>query len=326
MSVYYEGESFAEAYQQLMDTVYNDPCYVCSPRGQEVRELIAPTIRVMNPIDRFYTTEARSTPMRYVLGELLWYFSKSAEVEDIVQYSKFWRNITNERSDMTGILRQGQVNSNYGLLLHDVNDAVWDVKNKTGGTNKTVTVPITQWEWALRSMVRDPDTRQAIMHVNRPLHQHDWAKDFPCTMSIQMLLREESLHSVVHMRSNDLIFGLTFDFPLFSMFQETFKANLESLTGREYKLGHLTLMAGSSHIYEKDFETVEAMLGEGIKSMGPVVPLDPVPWQANWKNDDPEDHILFYQSNDFRKLVEQFYDGEGPFEYDGEIYRELSAL
>lgn len=316
MSVYYEGESFAEAYHQLLDTVFNDPNHVCSPRGQEVRELIAPTIRVMNPIDRFYTTEARSTPMRYVLGELLWYFSKSNSLDDIAQYSKFWRNITNEWSEMNGFMVQGQVNSNYGRLLGDCPDACWMSGDRE--------LSISQWEWALRSMIKDPDTRQAIMHINRPSHQHDWVKDFPCTMSIQMFLRDESLHSVVHMRSNDLIFGLTFDFPLFSMFQETFKANLESLTGRKYKLGHLTLMAGSSHIYERDFETVGAMLEEGIKSAGPACPLDPAPWQAEW-TDDGQEEILFYESNDFRKLVEQHYNGEGPFEYDGEIYRELSS-
>jgi len=266
MSVYFEGYSFAEVYQQLLYACLINPDAVCKPRGMEIRELISPSIRVLNPLDRFYTSMPRSTPMRYAAGEFLWYFSLRNDPEFIVKYSSFWNQLKNETS--AGPLNEGKLNSSYGELTMGPNwkDASWGKEQ------------ITQWEWALWSIRRDSDSRQAIIHVNRPAHQVSWIKDFPCTILFQFLLRDNKVHMIVTMRSNDLIKGLTFDFPMFSFFQEQFRADLQSLVGGSLELGHLTLTAGSSHIYSRDFVMVNEMLESGIDSMGPIAPLTPTPF------------------------------------------------
>lgn len=270
MSHFIEGRSFAEAYAKLLTILLEKPDHVCKPRGMEIKELIAPTIRITDPTDRLYTSAARSTPMKYLAGEFLWYFSGRHDPEFITKYSAFWNQIKNTESGSSGI-DDGMLNSSYGrLAFHQVwADASWNG------------VPITQWEWSLRSIVRDIDTRQAIVHINRPAHQVDWIKDFPCTMHFQFLVRDGKLHMVVGMRSNDVIKGTTFDIPMFGFFQETMLHNLHQL-GQEMNrpdlegltLGHLTLVANSSHLYERDYGLAKAMLeGEGIKSLGGSEPL-----------------------------------------------------
>jgi thymidylate synthase len=247
-----------------------------------VREIIAPTLRILDPTDRLYTSPVRSTPMKYLAGEFLWYFQGRNDVGFIAEYSSFWKQITNDRSGKG--LEEGKVNSSYGHLLFgsEWDDAMWEGR------------PVSQWEWALRSMVKDPDTRQAIMHINRPNHQQDWVKDFPCTLSLQMLLRDGKVHCVAHMRSNDLVKGTTFDVPMFGFFQETFVHHLNALSGRDpVGLGHLTLVANSSHLYDRDLNLVKGMLEGGITSLGGSQPLYEPPFEMCI-----EDGEWFFRTND----------------------------
>lgn len=285
MSTFIYGDTFAHAYERLLEMCYSAPDYTSKPRGMEVKELISPSIRVRNPRNRFYKSNARSTPMRYCAGEFLWYFGLRNDAPFIAKYSAFWNSIKNSAS--TEMLEENTVNSSYGMLAMDNRwaDAHW------GGLSTT------QWNWALRSLIRDNDSRQAIVHINRPAHQHEWVKDFPCTMHMQFFLREGRLHLVVTMRSNDLIKGLTFDFPMFSFFQEQFLSDLKARSEQEGKpivaeLGHLTLTAGSSHIYDRDYDLVKSMLEEGLKPNGdyplqaPIVALNPhgpsPQWEIDW--------------------------------------------
>lgn len=254
MSAFIEEETFARAYSRLLELAMRRPDSVTSPRGMEVVELIAPAIRVTRPSSRFYASAARSTPMRYAAGEFVWYFGRRCDAGFISKYSSFWNGLRNPKGG--SVMTEGEVNSSYGHLAFNVTDVRWNGE------------PVSQWTWALLSMARDPDTRQAIVHVNRPGHQEEWVKDFPCTMSFQFLRRGGAVHMVVHMRSNDLIKGLTFDFPMFSLFHETFVHNLRSLD-LESAVGHLTLVAGSSHVYERDYALVEQMLSGGITELEP---------------------------------------------------------
>lgn len=280
--MFIESRSFAEGYASLLRALVEKPDSVCAPRGQGVREIIAPTLRILDPTDRLYMSAVRSTPMRYLAGEFLWYFQARNDAEYIAEFSSFWKLIRNDRS--ADGLEQGKVNSSYGHLLFGDgwDDATWEGR------------PVSQWEWALRSMVRDPDTRQAILHINRPNHQQDWVKDFPCTLSLQMLLRDGKVHCIAHMRSNDVVKGTSFDVPMFGFFQETFVHHLNALSGRDpVGVGHLTLIANSSHLYDRDLNLVKGMLEGGITSMGGSLPLYQPPIEIS-----VEDGEWFLRTND----------------------------
>ena len=232
--------------------------------------------------------------MKYAAGEFMWYFSGDRSIDFIMKYSRFWGNITNEKTDGS-LTVAGGVNSNYGHLAMVHPDASW----------KGHHVP--QWVWALESMIKDPDTRQAIIHINRPDHQHDWIKDFPCTLSFQFFLRDDKLHAVYTMRSNDLIFGLSFDFPMFAYFQEVFLHNLKTLDDRfkDVELGHITITAGSSHIYERDYDVVEKM----IDNLSPVAPV-PLERSPVIAIRDADGHVNLNLSFSFTELIRFAEDKE----------------
>jgi thymidylate synthase len=282
MSLFIDSHCFADAYRELLDALVNRPDFVCRPRGMEVKELIAPTIRITDPTDRLLKSDARSTPIKYMSGEFLWYFSGRHDPEFITKYSAFWNQIKNPKPVVGVDVHEGKVNSSYGRLSFSSvwSDASWEGRG------------ITQWEWAIRSIARDIDTRQAIVHINRPSHQVDWIKDFPCTMHFQFLVRGNALHMVVGMRSNDVVKGTTFDIPMFGFFQETMLHHLRSAHElipsapkelRSLTLGHLTLTANSSHLYERDYETARMMLDGGISGEGSE-PLYEPPFY--WASDD----------------------------------------
>lgn len=144
--------------------------------------------------------------------------------------SKFWSKIAN---------LDGTINSNYGYL--------------TGGLCDTPD-GWTQWEWAKMSLQRDPDTRQAVMHFNRPRHQIFGIKDFPCTISGTFLIREGRLEYSVLMRSQDIIKGMPYDLPFF-MSQQIRMASELGVT-----VGMYTHFVHSLHVYERDLDKVERMI------------------------------------------------------------------
>lgn len=286
MSEFIETTTFADAYARLLGLIYENPDHVSSPRGQEVREVIAPTIRVLDPTSFLYESEARSTPMRYLAAEFVWYFAKKDDVSFISDFSSMWERLRNPdgASSPDGAVIPNQVNSNYGRLTMGLADARW------GGE------PASQWEWAVQSILADPDTRQAVLHINRPSHQFEGVRDFPCTMFLQFILRDGKLDLVASMRSADCIFGTSFDVPMFCLMQQTMAHNLRSL-GVRAELGHFTLTASSWHIYQRDYETVEKMLSGGIRpsSTSGVVPspIDVVKWPGS---------LLFSDSKYLRAL------------------------
>jgi thymidylate synthase len=312
MTIFITADTFAEAYDRLLGLCFHEPDAICRPRGMEVRELISPAIRVLNPLDKLYTSPVRSTPMRYLAGEFVWYFAQRNDAEFISRYSAFWNQIKNRNgvildpapapgtAKFYDVIPPGSVNSSYGHLMMAVRDARW-----AGGR------AISQWVWALESMLKDPDTRQAVLHVNRPGHQHDWIRDFPCTMSLQFLLRDGKLNLVVHMRSNDLIMGLTYDFPMFAFFQEVFMYHLNKLrtdSGKDpIQLGHLTLFAGSSHIYDRNYAMVEGMLGNLRPVEGMTVPLGVSPVFVERRGED-----LVLGKSEALEWLERTADGLDP--------------
>jgi thymidylate synthase len=75
--------------------------------------------------------------------------------------------------------------------------------------------------------------------------------DFMCTNSVQYLVRNDKVHAVVQMRSNDAIFGYKND----RAWQEHVLNKVAQDTG--YAQGDIIWNAGSLHIYSRHFGLVE---------------------------------------------------------------------
>lgn len=167
-------------------------------------------------------------------AELLWYFSGVNTIDFIKPYASMWDIIKNA---------DGTVNSAYGHLL-------FTEKNEYG---------FTQFEWALKSLIKDKDSRQAFMHFNKPHHQYFENKDQVCTLIGIFHIRNNKLHFTIDMRSNDAVLGFMTDFAFFNILHQQMLLHLHAAYPT-LTLGSYTHISHSMHIYERNFKLVEEML------------------------------------------------------------------
>ena len=225
-------QSFTHCYLSLVRNVYENPAYEASPRGHKVKEILGASFTILNPRDRIPYVVGRKFSTTYMVAELLWYLSGNNETEWISKYSAFWKNISDDGTT---------ANSAYGARLFQRHPSI-----AQGRFN--------QWEYVINELTRDPDSRRAIMHLRVPDDSIDAKLDVPCTLALQFFIRDGKLHQVANMRSSDVIFGIAYDIPAFTMFQELLANELG------VDIGTYTHTSNSLHIYERHFEMAEEIL------------------------------------------------------------------
>jgi len=237
---------------------------VAKPRGTETRELLNYNITLIDPRNRVITFPERNVNTRYLLGEFIWYLSASSKPEGILPYSKFWANITNSGSHKN--YEAGTINSNYGTRLFGFSGLPAFTKNEAGE-------PIDQWAETIELLKKDRDSRQAIMNIHVPSDRHDGNKDVACTLTLQFFIREDKLHMITNMRSNDIILGFTNDVFQFTMLQECLMLQLRE-TYPELQLGHYFHNAGSMHVYDRHFEMANNIMAAENAFDLTMIPMD----------------------------------------------------
>ena len=165
--------------------------------------------------------------------ELRWYISQSLNVNDIAPPTpSVWKQVCSST---------GRINSNYG----------WCVFSQQNGY---------QVHKAIDALVMDKNSRQAVMIYIRPsMHEdskRDGMKDFMCTYSTQLLIREGKLHHVVNMRSNDAVYGYKGDWFWQDNMLDFALARLQE-TYPDLTKGPIHWNVGSLHVYPRHFELVK---------------------------------------------------------------------
>jgi thymidylate synthase len=249
----YLNNDFRTCLAQLME--YG---MVAHPRGTTTRELLNYNITLQSARNRVITFPERNTNTKYLLGEFIWYLTGSNDPKGILPYSKFWANITNS-GDVAGY-EKGTINSNYGhrLFGHD------ERMNVSG---------LSQWNSTVELLKKDKDSRQAIMNIHMPADRHDGNKDVPCTLTLHWFIRENKLHMICNMRSNDIILGFTNDVFQFTMLQECMQVQLKEMYP-DLGLGHYFHNAGSMHIYDRHFEMAEKIIANEKAFDLEMIPMD----------------------------------------------------
>jgi thymidylate synthase len=165
--------------------------------------------------------------------ELRWYMSQSLNVNDIAPpVPAVWKQVASSK---------GMINSNYG----------WCIFSRRNGY---------QFHKAIDSLVKNKNSRQAVMIYIRPsMHEDsvlDGMRDFMCTYSTQLLIRDGKLHHIVNMRSNDVVYGFKGD----RFWQDTvldLALSRLKVTYHDLVKGSLYWNAGSLHVYPKHFNLVQ---------------------------------------------------------------------
>jgi thymidylate synthase len=165
--------------------------------------------------------------------EFKWYLSQSLNVNDIAPpVPTIWRQVASAK---------GRINSNYG----------WCIFSQQNGY---------QFHKAIDALAANKNSRQAVLIYIRPtMHTDskvDGMRDFMCTYSTQLLIREGQLHHIVNMRSNDAIYGFKGDYFWQNKVHDMALARLQEAY-IDLKKGDMYWNAGSLHIYPKHFELIK---------------------------------------------------------------------
>ena len=171
----------------------------------------------------------------YVNREIAWYESQSLSVNDLVPTPQIWQQISDN---------DGKINSNYGYLI-------FSPENHH------------QYKRVREELSQETNSRRAVMIYQRPTMHYDYnvngMSDFICTNAVQYMIREDKLHAVVQMRSNDVVFGYRNDF---AWQQYVLKKLANDLN---VAIGTIHWNVGSLHVYERHFSFIDTFIEEEEK-------------------------------------------------------------
>jgi len=217
------SDTFEGLWVRAMDKVMKNGM-ITYPRGMEVKEVLAHTLVLENPKNRYIFSKERKMSPFYMIGELLWYLSGKNHLDFISYYGKAWSDLSDDGKTL---------NSAYGYRIFTPNH------KKIG---------FSQWDHVKKQLTMDRYTRQAIIHLHTPNDKP--TKDEVCTLCLQFFIRNDKLDLHVTMRSNDAVWGTTYDIYAFTTLQEMMAQEMEVGLGKYYHT------AGSLHIYEKNYDMV----------------------------------------------------------------------
>ena len=209
------ADSADELFEKVVSALSDNPV----EDSKIAYKLVNANLQLTNPTKNTMCNCIRKMPLRYAIGELLWYNSCNPSWKAIYPYSKFWKGISDNGST---------VNSNYG----------WCIRKKYG---------FDQWEMVKKLLQENTNSRQAIIHIKEARNLIDNpTKDLNCTIALQFLLRNNKLDFIVTMRSNAIWLGLPYDLFNFTCMQIQMAMELGVDIGTYYH------NAGSLHIYKED--------------------------------------------------------------------------
>lgn len=159
----------------------------------------------------------------YITREVSWYDSQSLNVADIPEpIPPIWRKVADEF---------GNILSNYGFLVYNAQNG-------------------NQFGQVVRELMNDKDSRRAVMIYTRPTMHAEAKGDFVCTNTVQYVIRDNQLHAIVQMRSNDAVFGYRNDYAWQSIIHTRLWRELKTVYP-DIKMGSIVWQAQSLHIYPR---------------------------------------------------------------------------
>lgn len=159
----------------------------------------------------------RNLSKQYACAELLWYLSGTNDITMLKYYAPQYENFADN----------GQAYGAYGPRF------------------------MPQLPKLIDLLKHDPKTRQAVVGLWEPRDLGVIAKDIPCTVGWQFMIRDNKLHMIVFMRSNDIWLGMPYDIFVNTCIQRLIADELGIETGS------YTHHTGSLHLYERNIRAAK---------------------------------------------------------------------
>jgi thymidylate synthase len=205
-----------------------------SPRGIRCRELLNQR-QVVDMRYPLVTIVKRNVSLRLAATEALWILTGDSRLEPLLKWAPSFGRFSDDGLFLAGA---------YGPKF------------------------IQQYRYVVRTLVKDPDSRQAVMTFwerNPPE-----SRDIPCTISHEYLLRSGHLHLIANMRSNDIWLGWPYDIFSFTMMALFIALHLPD----NIQLGWIYLNVGSQHLYQTNEELASGLSRNHAHLTRDLKPLD----------------------------------------------------
>lgn len=167
----------------------------------------------------------------YIDAEIAWYEKQSTNIHEIYEGAKEPPKAWQIAAD-----KHGNINSNYGHLIFS---------SKYHN----------QYNRVLNELQFHPSSRRASMIYTRPsiwVEYNEGGKgDFICTNSVTYYIRNDFVHCVVQMRSNDVVYGYRNDYAWQRYVLDKLAADLR------LESGNICWQVQNLHIYEKHFKLIQ---------------------------------------------------------------------
>jgi thymidylate synthase len=242
-----------ETLDDLLYTVFakllESAARVPGSRGDIIGEITGVLLEVTNPLARLSRTE-KKTHVFSSLGELLWYLSGSNDLAFISYYLPKYIEESDDGKTVYGA---------YGPRLLSLNGKHDQIKN------------------VVRLLRDRRASKRAVMQIFDGADIAATHTEVPCTCTLQFLVRDDRLHTLTSMRSNDAFLGLPHDVFAFTMLQELVARSIG------VQVGSYKHVAGSLHLYERHKDEVKQYLDEGVQArIGVAMPAMPDvdPWPS----------------------------------------------
>ena len=220
-----------------------------TPTKGPATEISGALLQIKNPRARLSRTEKKGT-LFSCLGEFLWYLAGSDKVDFIKYYIHTYDGYSDDGKTVYGA---------YGPRLFKLNGVINQVQN------------------VIDTLKANAASRRAVIQLFRGEDLSDnlemRREDLPCTCTLQFSVRNNQLHAMVMMRSNDAYLGLPHDVFAFTMLQELIARSLG------VEVGPYKHAVGSLHFYTEDTQEIRDYLDEGIQER---IPMPPMPYGDPW--------------------------------------------
>lgn len=232
------------------------------PRGLECVELSDPTTIIYNdPRDNISILRGRRANIFATIYETLWVLSGRTDVESLSYYLPNAKDF----SDDGLTWRAG-----YGRRLMNSHNCV------------------NQLEQVVNELEKDPHSRRAIINIWDVVEEsHGYrinSKDFPCSIALHFLLRDNRLDVRFFIRSNDIYFGMSH----INLFEwSAVQQLIASMLG--VGVGQFHYIASNLHYYEKK----EGQIDNILDSNPDYIELSKIPPMAHVTHNFPDSYRQF---------------------------------
>ena len=215
------------------------------PRGKLTLEIPQKTIEVdmRTPV---MTLPDRKLNYKFMCAEAFWILTGDDRVETIAPYNKNLAQFSDDGVRFFGA---------YGPKIVD------------------------QMNYVVSKLTLDRDSRQAVINIWRenPIA----TRDYPCTLNMTFMIRDNKLNAHVSMRSSDAYLGIPYDVFTFSMVAHAVCGFINQRTSAymdSVSPGTLYLTAASAHIYEENFQDCRDLIDKYINVQPMVIKKTPDVW------------------------------------------------